>query len=249
MQPTRTKAPRFEQLTFERRGGARRGAGRKPNGERALVSRSARPPLASRFPVLVTLRLERGLPSLRRSTPLEVLHDAFRAGRERRGMRLIHFSIQSNHIHLLVEACDTPALSRGMQGLSVRIARALNRSWARHGRVFADRFHSRILRTPREVRYALAYVLNNARKHNVRVEGLDPFASGSAFDGWTSEAVNSRAAAARVVLPVVSAGTWLLRVGWRRHGRIRIGEVPGAHVARSARGHARARLPTKRMHG
>lgn len=224
----RRETPRIEQLRFERRGGARRGAGRKPKGERALVSRSTRPRLAARFPVLVTMKLERGLPSLRRSATLAVLHDTFRAGADRHGMRLIHFSIQSNHIHLLVEARDTPSLSRGMQGLAVRIARALNRSWERRGRVFADRFHSRILRTPGEVRYALGYVLNNARKHGVRVEGLDRFASGAAFDGWTSEGVNSRSAAASELFPIVRARTWLLLVGWRRHGRIRISEIPGA---------------------
>lgn len=142
-------------------------------------------------------------------------------------MRLIHFTIQSNHLHALVEARDARSLSRGMQGLCVRIARGMNRLWNRSGRVFADRFHSRVLRTPREVRYALAYVVNNARKHGLRVAGIDPYSSGEAFDGWKNaqpRAIGPREALRSLVAP---ARSWLLTVGWRRHGLIRVAEVPG----------------------
>lgn len=229
MPSTRTPvhAAKIRQLTFASRGGKRRGAGRKPNRAHAGVSHSTRPALAARFPVLVTLELQRGLQSLRTRATLRSLHDALRRGRERLGMRLVHFSIQSNHIHLLVEARDATSLSRGMQGLSVRIARALNRLWCRKGRVFADRFHSRILRTPREVRYALGYVLNNARKHGARFAGLDPFASGAAFDGWKGPTMLPHPALLATQPPVVSARTWLLAVGWRRHGRIDVDAIPG----------------------
>ncbi len=224
---TRSSAARIQQLTFERRGGARRGAGRRPNGAHAGVSHSKRPALAARFPVLVTMKLERGPPSLRTRATLELIHGAFRGSQERHGMRLVHFSIQSNHLHLLVEARDAPSLSRGMQGLAVRVARGLNRIWSRKGRVFADRFHSRILRTPREVRYALGYVLNNARKHGARLVGLDPFASGATFDGWLTSVRRQQRAAAGADPPIVPARTWLLAVGWRRHGRIDVTETPG----------------------
>ncbi|HKO91462.1 MAG TPA: hypothetical protein VJU61_09940, partial [Polyangiaceae bacterium] len=73
--------------------------------------------------------------------------------------RIVHYSIQSNHVHLLVEADDRRALTAGLRGLFVRIAGALNRLWQRRGGVFADRFHERELRTPREVRNSLLYVL------------------------------------------------------------------------------------------
>ncbi len=156
-----------------------------------------------------------------------MLHDALRASKERHGVRIVHFSAQTNHMHLLVEARDERALARGMQGLSVRMARGLNRLWKRTGRVLADRYHSRILRTPREVRYALAYVLLNAKKHGIHVAGLDPHSSGAAFDGWlTSVAVDDRFRASSPP-PVATPRTWLLRVGWLRHGRIGVDEVPG----------------------
>lgn len=213
------------QLTFSRRGGARRGAGRRPNGAVALVSHAKRPALGARTPVLVTAKLDRGLPNLRRGTAREIAWRALGVAKERFGVRVIHFSLQSNHLHAIVEARDECALGRAMKGLCVRIARALNRAIDRRGRVFADRYHARPLRTPREVRHALAYTLNNARKHGVRVEGLDPCSSASAFDGWRER--GARLLVAWVAPPVTVARSWLLRVGWRRHGPIGVAEVPG----------------------
>jgi hypothetical protein len=99
----------------------------------------------------------------------------------------VHHSIQSNHLHLIVESQDRCALSSGMRGLLIRIARALNKLWARHGGVFADRFHERELKNPRQVRHALVYVLNNSRKHGVRLSGPDPLSSGANFDGWLTD--------------------------------------------------------------
>ena len=98
---------------------------------------------------------------------------------------MIEYSVQSNHLHLVAESSDQKALSRAMIGLASRIARRLNRLWKRAGQVFPDRFHSRILRTPREVRTALIYVLQNARKHGAwRARMPDAFSSGPSFAGW-----------------------------------------------------------------
>ncbi len=142
------KCSRQELFEFKSWGGARKGAGRKRKGERAHVSHRTREKLASRFPLHVTTRLRAGLPSLRRVRERRVLERAFAAGSDRFGFRLTEYSIQSNHVHLLVEAKDRNALTRGMQGLSIRVAKALNKLWGRKGKVFADRYHDRILRTP-----------------------------------------------------------------------------------------------------
>jgi hypothetical protein len=109
-----------------------------------------------------------------------------------------------------------------VKGLLVRVARALNRLWRRRGAVVADRYHAHALRTPREARNALVYVLQNARKHLGRLAGLDRASSAACFDGWTAGAP-APAAARRVV---AAPRTWLLRVGWRRHGRIAAAEGP-----------------------
>ena|SRR5688572_13642450 len=160
------RKPRQAQFGFPNGwGGRRKGAGPKPGGERAGVSHRTRAPLAARFPVEVTMRVRAGLPSLRGAREYAALRAAITAGCERGDFRLVHFSVQSNHLHLIVEGACRSALSRGMQGLTIRMARALNRLWRRFGSVFADRYYDRILRSPREVWNALRYVLCNARKH------------------------------------------------------------------------------------
>ena len=222
------KRTRQRELAFPNGwGGKRCGAGRKPKGGRAGVSHAKRETLAARFPVHVTVRLERGLPSLRRKEAYRVLKGAFGAGSVRFGFRLIEYAVLSNHLHFIAESSDEHSLARGMQGLSVRIARALNRLWQRVGRVFADRYHARILRTPREVRNALVYVLHNARKHGVWTSrGADPFSSGETFEGWkeergrreaneTGETSNGRATGL-----LGRARTRLLSAGWKRHGLV-----------------------------
>lgn len=217
----RRRTIRQHELEFRAWGGARRGAGRKRSSSRPRVAHAARPRHDARSPVHVTLRLREGIPSLRRSLVRKHVLRALGAGRERFGFRLNQFSLQSNHVHLIVEADDRRALSRGMKGIAVRIARTLNRLWKQRGSVFSDRFHARPLRTPREVRAALVYVLQNAKHHGLRLLGVDPYSSGPWFDGWKQGLVLANDG------PAARARTWLLCEGWRRHGLIGIQEDPG----------------------
>jgi REP element-mobilizing transposase RayT len=203
-------------LHFRRRGGTRRGAGRKPKGAHALVSHAKRAPLAARHPVHVTLRVAPGLRSLRTPRAHNALRAALAAGSSRFGMRLVEYSVMTNHVHLSCEADGKEALTRGIKGLCVRIARALNRLWSRAGAVFGDRFHRHVLKTPREVRNALTYVLKNAAHHGIHFAGPDPCSSGAWFEGWARRIARSLTPAS----PLPRARTWLLEVGWRRHGLI-----------------------------
>ncbi len=213
------------QLPFRSWGGARPRAGRKPAGARAGVSHSTRAKLAARHPVHVTVKVRPGLPPLRSRGAYAALRAAFAAGCDRFGFRLAQYLVQRDHIHMIVEAKDRRALARGVQGLLIRVAKALNRFWARKGSVFGDRYHDKTLRTPKEVRNALAYVLNNARRHGLRLaQAVDVFASGFWFDGWRERFGTRGVPAAR---PVAAARTWLLTLGWRRHGLISLAEVPG----------------------
>ena len=132
--------------------------------------------------------------------------------------------MQWNHLHVIAEATDERALARGMISVTVRIARALNRLWKRVGRVFADRYHARILTTPRAVRIALIYCINNARKHGSWLAKMpDVFSSGPWFEGWTRDARRSADSSERWL---GRARTWLLSRAWRRHGLIDPCEAP-----------------------
>ena len=211
-------------------GGRRPGAGRKPNGDRAGVPHGARAALAARFPVHVTVKLREHLPPLRRRDAYSALRVAFAAGCDRNGFRLIHYAVLNDHLHFVVEATGRTTLSRGVQGLLVRIARALNKQWERSGRVFADRYHDRILTSPREVRNALRYVLGNGKKHAAEgravavPQAIDTYTSAPWFDGFR-ETVVVRGIEA-IVRPVTDAHTWLLTIGWRRHGLLSVLEHP-----------------------
>jgi hypothetical protein len=218
------------------RGGRRRGAGRKPKGEQAGVSHRQREALGHRFPVHVTVKLRRGLPRMRLAAAYAALRAAFAAGRTGGAsraagvFRLCHYAVLNDHLHFILEAQDRTALARGAQGLLVRIARALNKLWRRSGAVFADRYHDRILRTPREVRNAIRYVLGNARKHAAQggelavPHAIDLFSSAPWFDGFRETIVVNGIEAE--VRPVAAAETWLLKDGWRRHGLLSIHELP-----------------------
>ena len=185
------------ELRFASRGGAREHAGRPPNGASAGVSHLARPRFSRTTPVHVTVRMARHVYNLRSGRCFSAIGRALGAAAERFGVRIVQFSVQGNHMHLVVEAASSEALSRGMQGLAIRVAKRLNGVMRRRGRVFADRYHARALRTPTEVRRALAYVRDNARRHGV-APARDPYAS------------------PRADVPLPPPATWLLRVGWRR---------------------------------
>ena len=171
-------------MKFRSWGGKRKGAGRKPKGTRAGVPHVPRKQ-QRRTPAHVTMRVASGRPSLRGSRSFCALKEVFRKGKERFGLRIIHFSVQGNHIHMLVEAEDAVALGRGMKGLAVRMARALNKVHGLRGKVFPDRFHSRSLKSPTEVAYAMRYVLGNHMKHGLSRwdDSTDPCSSAAFTPG------------------------------------------------------------------
>jgi REP element-mobilizing transposase RayT len=147
------------------------------------------------------------LASLRGKKLFRQIRESFLRCHEKEGFRIVHFSVQGNHVHALGEAATVARLSRGMQGLGVSLARRINRARGRRGHVFDDRFYARALRTPREVANARDYVLRNGGVHDRRLgiglpePGLDPFSS-AALPGEPA-----------LTSPPL---TWLLAVGWQR---------------------------------
>jgi len=198
--------------------------------------------------VHITLRVVEGLPSLRRHRPAELVEEVFRAERQGKGFRLVHYAIRSNHLHLVCEADEQQALSRGVQRLASRIARGINRLLGRTGRCFRDRFHSRVIKSPREARHLLAYVLLNEHKdrakQGVRIGGIDLCSSGAFFDGWADSYARAlpRDGSAAARIPVTAPKSWLLRIGWRRHGLVRTTEKAPKTAVVGQAGGARAGL-------
>ncbi|MBW1685241.1 MAG: transposase [Deltaproteobacteria bacterium] len=209
-------------------GGRRPGAGRKAARDARILHRS-REGLGAQQACHVTLKVRPEVPSLRSVRLVRELERSFAGLRQRRDFRLVHYALQGNHAHLIVEAKDPEALGRGMKALGARLARAVNRTFRRKGPVLADRYHLRVLRTPKEVRNALAYVLLNARRHARKASRIcrcDPASSGRWFDGWRRRPEVPRLQERLRSPPVARARSWLLRAGWRRHGLIDPLEVP-----------------------
>ena len=190
----------------------------------------------------VTLRVRANLPSLREGRFVREWKRTLAEASERGDFRVTHYSLQGDHAHLIVEAKGKDALARGMKSIGARLARAVNRVSGRSGPVLDGRYHHRLLRTPREVRRVLAYVLLNVRRHWAKrhqvaqalTVHLDGASSARWFDGWRPEAA-SRVKEARGdggggKPEVARPRTWLLRVGWRRHGLVDPAEVPGGAV-------------------
>ena len=226
----KSKQRTLDELRLHRgHGGPRIGAGR-PAAKRPPVHHVRRPSVPRGCPAHVTLRVRPDVPSLRNKRFVNEFRRSLARGAERGEFRVVEFSIQRDHAHLIVEAAGKPALGRGMKSVGARFARAVNRTFGRSGPVLFGRYHLHLLTTPREVRNALAYVLLNARKHFRQRRGavppvaIDEASSGRWFDGWKK----GRASTARASdAPVATARSWLLRVGWRRHGLIDPAEVPG----------------------
>lgn len=166
------------------RGGRRKNAGRPvrvgglPHSRREAIERL--------LPVHVTVRMAHHVYNLRSRRAFNVIGPAISKAADRFGVRILEFSVQGNHMHLVVEAAAHEALSRAMQGFSIRVAKGLNRMMNRRGRVLADRYHAHVLETSKEARIAVLYVRRNYHKHMAQIgkpvssSYVDPFATGGA---------------------------------------------------------------------
>jgi REP element-mobilizing transposase RayT len=227
-----------DQLALFRNGGKRRGAGRKPTGSRPCVSRHARPVVEASNGLHVTLRVRAEVGCLRKPKMYRAIRAASKVAARREDFRIVHLSIQGNHLHLVVEADTKRALARGMQSFQISAARNINIELAvdglrRRGGVFADRYHLVVVRAPTQMRNVLSYCLNNWRKHGDDREfptwRADPYATGFAFDGWREleQGTALWPAGSFDLLVVRAPRSWLLRTGWKLAGPISVDERPG----------------------
>jgi REP element-mobilizing transposase RayT len=220
-----------QDLAYRTWGGKRKGAGRKA-GPKPKVRHRARPELEPKTPVHVTLRLRPEIARLRRRDQYRAVRQALALTAHGDTCRICQYSVQGNHLHLIVEPDGKAGLASGMISFQTSCARRLNRLVDRKGPVFADRYHARYLTSRAQVRRALAYVLNNWRRHGEHRQHpdwrTDPFSSADFFDGWTDHAARRPWwLAPEDTPPVADARFWLLTEGWRKYGTIATREVPG----------------------
>jgi len=231
------------EFRFRPRGGARAGAGRKPRRERVgFLPHLRRERHRGYQPVHVTARAVRSAPNLRSQSVFAALRAVFARSSEK-GFRLLHFSVQGNHVHLIAEADEGVAFARGIQRLLSRAAMAVNALARRSGSVWRDRHHREPLTTPSQVRNAYAYVLFNLRKHELAsgspsdaaLDGFDACSSARWFEDWSPAAPAPIEGRARAGPPIVARPrTWLARKGWKTRGLLRFDEVPRSRSRRAS---------------
>lgn len=212
-------------------GGLRKGAGR-PNRS-GLKPHIRREDFSERHPLHVTLRLQDSMPSLRRKDVFKTLRLAVAKGRLR-GLRIVHFSILSNHLHLIVESESKTHLGRVMQSFALSFSKRLNALLDKSGPVFSGRYDLHVLKTPTEVRNALRYVLLNRSLHEkrsnpaapLRIE-VGPFSNAWSFENWRELRGKDKLSFEDTLWPedkleswlsqmIASPRTWMLKTGWLR---------------------------------
>jgi REP element-mobilizing transposase RayT len=240
--PRRPRRPRRHvQQELFRNGGKRRGAGRKPKGKRAGSPHKQRPEVRSRHALHVVLRVVPAVGNLRRRKMYKAMREATIVAAVRERIRIVHISLQRNHVHLLVEAENKQTLARGMQGFQISAARNINtllgddKYRRRRGPVFADRYHLEVISSPTRARHALSYILSNWRKHGEDRRGLtstwlvDPYSSGISFPDWKELEDKAFMWPIRDTydpLMVRRPQSWLLREGWKICGSVSARDVP-----------------------
>jgi putative transposase len=239
----RPRKRHVQQELFRSHGGKRKGAGRPPKGPRSSEPHAKRPALKKSEPVHVTVRVVDELAALRQRDAYRAIRRAMLKVFDRDVFHIVAVSIQGSHVHLLVEAQDRTALARGMQAMQISAAKHLNRAFSkrrkerRRGTVFGDRYHAEVITNRRQARHALAYVLNNWRRHGehrvkeLRGFAIDPYSSAISFDGWR-EPFEVDWPKTYEPLPVWKPRTWLLSQGWQLYGRISVAEIPGPRSRR-----------------
>ncbi len=218
------RSPVQLELALPHRGGRRAGAGRKKRSHET-VPHVARPVVDGDHPLHITVRVARGVWNLRSQRGLRAVKDALSQEARRGSLRIVHYSVQGNHLHLIAEAKDRVTLTRRMQGFGARFARSVNAMMGRkRGRVTAERYHLHVLRSPREVHNAIRYVLLNHIKHSAQAGRLgitvDPFSSGPWFAHWPAAMKHIPSAAPTGPPPLSPPSSWLLKTGWRRAGSL-----------------------------
>jgi REP-associated tyrosine transposase len=241
MRSVKLKRKHVQQELF-RHGGKRRGAGRKPKGARPGERHVKREEFKPYHPLHVVMRVAPEVRGLRRRKMYKAVREATITAAMRERFRIVHVSLQRSHVHMLVEAEHRAALARGMQGFEISAARNINTALGdgvrrRRGKVFADRYHVEVIRSPTQARHAIGYVLGNWRRHGEDREGLpstwlvDPFSTAILFPDWQELQDQLWMWPIRETydpLVVFRPRTWLLSEGWKRARRpISARDVPG----------------------
>ena len=140
-----------------------KGAGRPAKHDRGIrhIARDE----FNRLTVLhLTVKIDRAKAGLKNKQTLKLLWHAIKKARLK-GLKIIHYTLEFDHIHLLVEADNKAIVGTGMQSFGISLSKGINKIKGLSGQVFKTRYHFRKLKTPTEVKNVIHYILGNSIKH------------------------------------------------------------------------------------
>lgn len=152
-----------------------KGAGRKAIHDKGI--RHIERELITKETVLhLTLKIKKEKSSLKNKFILKTLQNSIKKARLL-GLKVLQYTLEYDHVHLLVEASNNISLGKGMQSLGISFSKGINKIKGQKGSVFKTRYHFRKLKTPQEIKNALSYILGNGIKHKEAFSILSPYNS------------------------------------------------------------------------
>ena len=124
----------------------------------------------------LTIKVRENKADIQSKRILKALHHAIKRARLK-GLKVVHYTLEYNHVHLLVESVDNKTLHKGMQAFGITIAKAINKIKRSKGAVYKNRYHLRLISSPRQLKNVLHYIFNNGVKHKRTNSKIDLFNS------------------------------------------------------------------------
>lgn len=151
----------------------------------------------------LTVKLNRA--DIKNKLVLKILKKAiFRA--RLKGLCIVHFSLEHDHIHLLAEGENNYILSKAMQGFGVSLSKRLNSLLKIKGQRYKHRYHLRVLKSANEVKNVVNYILKNGIKHKTSRTIIQPFNSALVLHDWRVVGIKlKRAEIEKLLLPFANA--------------------------------------------
>jgi REP element-mobilizing transposase RayT len=147
------------------------------------VYHRSRPELPKAKPVHVTIKTNKNvIPNLRSKVLYKQIRQSMKRARIL-GIRIIHFSVQRDHVHLLIEADNKQQLGESMRVLSISLTKRLSHVLKRKVKALKSRYHLHVLKSLQEIKNAKNYILSNGQKHGTS-DAHDFYSSAISFSDF-----------------------------------------------------------------
>lgn len=152
-------------------------AGRKAIHDKG-IRHTSREEIFKPSPLHLTVKLKRA--DIQNKVVLRILKHAIYRSRLQ-GLRVIHFSLEHNHVHLYAECESNFVLGKAMKAFGVTFVRRVNKLKKIKGQLYKYRYHLRVLKSARDAKNVINYILKNGIKHGRTLKVINAYNSALAL--------------------------------------------------------------------